>query len=126
MESSFNERSQAAPELMEEVKALPSDQRTYLREVSKSDLYTLSKGILGYKDLNPETHGAFCRFIEGEKKLRRLALMPRAHLKSTIATISDSIRLVLLDPDETRLLIAGELNSGREVPIGAERTLGEE
>jgi hypothetical protein len=108
MESSFNERAQATPELMEEVKALPTDQREYLREVSKSDLYALSKGILGYKDLNPDTHGAFCRFFEGDPKLRRLGLMPRAHLKSTIATIADSIRLVLLDPNEARILIAGE------------------
>jgi hypothetical protein len=98
----------SAAEVLEEVISLPSDQITFLRDVAKRDLYALSKGILGYKDVNPATHGDFCRFIESEPKRRRLELMPRTHLKSTIATVSDSIRLVLQDPDEARILIAGE------------------
>jgi hypothetical protein len=102
------------PEIMEEVKALPSDQREFMRDVAKNDLYILSKGILGYKDINPDTHGGFCRFVESEIKLRRMGLMPRTHLKSTIATIADSIRLVLRDPDEARILIAGETSTQAE------------
>lgn len=91
------------------VETLGSDEREHLREVAKHDLYVLSKGILGYPDVNPNTHGAFCRFmVSGQGKARRLALMPRGHLKSTIATIADSIRLVLLDPDFARILIANE------------------
>jgi hypothetical protein len=95
-------------EVVEEVTALAGDQRDFLRDTARNDLYTLSKGILGYKDINPATHGAFCRFVQSEIKRRRLELMPRTHLKTTIATVADSIRIVLKDPDETRLLIAGE------------------
>lgn len=95
-------------EVLEEVTALPQDQVDFLRDLCRNDLYSLAKGILGYEDINPETHGAFCSFVQDEAKLRRLELMPRTHLKSTIATITDSIRLVLKDPDHTRILIAGE------------------
>jgi hypothetical protein len=95
-------------EVVEEVTALAGDQREFLRDVARNDLYTLTKGILGYQDVNPETHGAFCRYIQDEEKRRRLGLMPRSHLKTTIATVADPIRLVLKEPDETRLLIAGE------------------
>ena len=101
-------------EFHEEVSALSGQHRDMLRNKAKTDLYFLSKGILGYPDLNPRTHAAFCRFIESEQKLRRAALMPRGHLKSTIATIADSIRIALNDPDGTRLLIAGETSTTAE------------
>ena len=101
-------------EYMEEVTALPGHQKDMLREKAKTDLYFLAKGILGYKDVNPRTHGQFCRFVESEPKLRRGELMPRGHLKTTIATIADSIRIALNDPDETRLLIAGETSTTAE------------
>lgn len=101
-------------EFHEEVSALSGQHRDMLRNKAKIDLYFLSKGILGYPDLNPRTHAAFCRFIESESKLRRAALMPRGHLKSTIATIADSIRIALNDPDGTRLLIAGETSTTAE------------
>jgi hypothetical protein len=97
-----------SPEVLEEVQSLGESEKDFLRDVGREDLYTLSKGILGYKDVNPATHGAFCRFITNEEKRRRLALMPRGHLKSTTATVSDSVRLALKDPDENRILIAGE------------------
>ena len=95
-------------EVTEEIAALDSDQREFLRKTAKNDLYVLSKGILGYKDVNPQTHGSFCRFIQNEPRNRRLGLMPRTHLKSTIATIADSVRLVLRDPEDSRNLIIGE------------------
>lgn len=90
------------------------ENREFLRDCAKNDLYILCKGILGYKDVNSETHGAFCRFIQNNEKKRRLGLMPRAHLKSTIATIGDSVRLALKNPEETRILIAGETATNAE------------
>lgn len=93
---------------MEELTAMNSTQRDFLRTQAKHDLYVLSKGILGYRDVNVSTHGAFCKFIQGNGKRRRLGLMPRGHLKTTIGTIADSVRLPLIDPDETRILIGGE------------------
>lgn len=101
-------------EVIEEVVSLPSDQIEFLRAEVKTSLYTLSKGVLGYQDINPNTHAAFCRFFDEEKKRRRLGLMPRTHLKTTIACIADSIKIILKDPDEARVLIAGETSTTAE------------
>jgi hypothetical protein len=92
---------------------MSDDELEWLREAGKNDLYVLAKGILGYPDINKATHGAYCRFIQTppDGKLRSLGLMPRGHLKSTIATIADSIRVVLQDPDHARVLVANETST---------------
>jgi hypothetical protein len=101
-------------EVVEEVSALPQSDIDALRERCKNDLYFLSLGILGQgvaeskQAISPAVHGQFCRVIEREPKKRRLLLLPRGHLKSTIGTVADSIRLALTDPDDTRVLIASE------------------
>lgn len=101
-------------EINEEVSVMPEAQKAQLRDAAKHDLYVMAKGVLGYKDVNPKTHGGFCRFFQSNPKLRRLGLLPRDHLKSTIATISDSIRLSVRDPDEERIGIAGETSTTAE------------
>jgi hypothetical protein len=103
-------------EVNEEVQGLESDQFDYLKEVVKNDLFVLCKGVLNYQQVNRHTHGEFCRFIETPPlgKKRTLSLMPRAHLKSTILTIGDSIRLAIRDPNDTRILIAGETSTNAE------------
>lgn len=93
---------------VEEVEALPSERREFLRELVSEDLFVLSRGVLRYPDVNKRTHGKLCRFIQHDDATRRLTLLPRGHLKSTIVTIADSIRLALRDPNETRILIASE------------------
>jgi hypothetical protein len=103
--------SSAAPrieEIQEEVGGLGESEQEWLRNMARNDLYFLSKGVLRYKDVSPETHGAFCKFVQGHEKRRRLGLMPRGHLKSTLGTIADSLRLGLADPDNARVLIVGE------------------
>lgn len=96
-------------EVLEEVAGLTTSQLDQMRHQAQNDLFFLSKGVLGRPHVNARTHGAFCRFIqrEGEKR-RKMGLMPRAHLKSTLGTVDDSTRLALKDPDNTRILIAGE------------------
>lgn len=103
-------------EVVEELESLDSANYEALREHAKNDLYTLSLGILGYPDVTPGAHGRFCRFFDtpiyspsGELIRYRLGLMPRGHLKSTIATVSDSIRIVLNDPEHAKVLIANEV-----------------
>lgn len=97
-----------ANELEEEVGGLAGQAREDLRQLLRDDLFVLCQGILGYKDVDPDTHGGLCRFMVGSPKKRRLALMPRAHLKSTIATIGDSVRLALENPGDARVLLAAE------------------
>ena len=95
-------------ERQEELAALSGDELDFLRDAAKSSLYILTKGILGYPDLDPGIHKEFCAKINEEEKKRRLWLMPRAHLKSTIKTIAHPIQLVLTDPEYTRILIPSE------------------
>lgn len=105
-------------ELLEEVDGLSGADHEALRLSAQTDLYFLCKGVLGWPDVNVRTHGGFCRHIQGSPKNRRLGLMPRAHLKSTIATVGDSIRLALLEPDRARILIASETSTLAEKFLG--------
>lgn len=87
---------------------LDARQYEHLREKARTDLFFLSKGILGYDQVELGAHGALCKFMVEERSNRRMVLMPRGHLKSTICTISDSIRLSLIDPN-IRILIQNEV-----------------
>ena len=108
---SFRAPFEPAPdlELLEEVRAMPGSVREGLRNKARHDRYFLAKGILGYKDVNPYTHGPLCRALEDKTRQRRMFLMHRGSLKTTIATITDSIGDALADPEETRILIVNEI-----------------
>lgn len=96
-------------ELVEEIDGSGTDVHADLRLLAAENLFFLASGVLGYKDVSVETHGQFCLFFQDEAKRRRLGLMPRTHLKSTIATVADSIRLTLADPVESSILIVNEV-----------------
>lgn len=88
---------------------MSQSQRDAIKSRAKTDRYFLARGILGYRDVNPYTHGPLFRFIQDRTKKRRMGLAPRGHLKSTIWTITDSVGLALEDPDECRILIVNEI-----------------
>lgn len=79
-----------------------------LRKRARTNLYFLAKGILGYNQVEEGAHLALCAFLTRESRNRRLVLMPRGHLKTTLCTISDSIRLALCNPN-VRILIQNEV-----------------
>lgn len=95
-------------EQQEKLEELSSDDLAHMREKAQTDLYFLAKAILGYNQVCESAHGALCAFMVREKLNRRMVLMPRGHLKTTLCTISDSIRLSLCDPN-TRILIQNEV-----------------
>jgi hypothetical protein len=101
--------AKADPELLEEVQGMPEKLRQALRKRAQTDRYFLASGILGYKDVNPYTHGPFIRHLEDKTKKRRMALMHRGSLKSTLGTIVDSVGEALSDPEECRMLIINEV-----------------
>ena len=105
-------------EMLEEIDGLAASDFEELRLAARKNLYFLCSGILGWPDVSVSAHGAFCRHIQSSPKTRRLGLMPRAHLKSTIATVGDSIRLALDEPDNARVLIAGETSTLAEKFLG--------
>lgn len=97
-----------APEQREELQSLSESDWKKLREKAQTNLYFLSKGVLGYTQVEEGAHLALCAFMTREKLNRRLVLMPRGHLKTTICTISDSIRLALCNPN-IQILIQNEV-----------------
>lgn len=101
---------QVDPALVEEVRGFDSGQIAALKKRAENDLYFCAKGILGYVDLNPRTHLAFCRFVQDDNQgPTKMQLMPRATLKSCIATIADSFRRIVRNPDHERILIVNEI-----------------
>jgi hypothetical protein len=95
-------------EQQEKLQDLTGEQMDMLRDRAKRDLYFLAKWVLQYDQVEIRAHGALCSFMVNEPSNRRMVLMPRGYLKSTICTISDSIRLSLIDPN-TRILIQNEV-----------------
>lgn len=99
------------PRLMEEIKGFNSNQIERLRYEAKYNRYFLAKGVLGYRDVNPYTHGPLCKALENTSKNRRMYLMPRGHLKTTLCTVTDEVGKGLADPEEYRGLILNEIES---------------
>jgi hypothetical protein len=95
-------------EQQEQMQELSGKQIEQLRNRAKTSLYFLAKAVLGYNQVEERAHGALCAFMTNEESNRRLVLMPRGHLKTTLCTISDSIRLSLIDPN-VRILIQNEV-----------------
>ena len=104
-----------SPELVEEVGGMSTAQHDALREECKHNLFFLNYGILGYTDMTEELHGEMCQFIVHCELMRRLVTVSRGALKSSVCTVGDSVRLALLDPHGTRILIRSE---GEENSIG--------
>jgi hypothetical protein len=87
-------RKKAEPKFKE----MDSDTYHYLRARCKTDLFFLNTGILGHDRLSPRLHGHLCGWMERNSSWQfREILLPRGHFKSTVATIGDSIQIVLPD-----------------------------
>ena len=97
-----------SPELLEEVRGLSSQAIQDIRKLFENDLYFAAKGILGYDQLQEEAHRPLCDFLIFESRKRKLILMPRGHLKSTICTIARPIQLATRNPDYYRGCIENE------------------
>lgn len=94
------------------------------RGIYRESLYRTAKNLLGYKDVNPDTHGGIIAALEGPHP-RKLICVPRGCLKSTVACVSYPIWLLLNDPN-LRILIDSELytnskNFLREIKLQLER-----
>lgn len=80
-------------------------ERTRLR--CKESLGFLAKNILGFKDVNKETHGDIINCLEDSNR-RKLLVLPRGSLKSSLACVAYPIWLLINNPD-LRILIDSEL-----------------
>ncbi len=67
-----------------------------LRVRAKRDLFFFSYSVLGYTRLSVNLHGHLCEHVRFTANNRfREYLLPRAHFKSTVLTISHSLQIVL-------------------------------
>ena len=74
-----------------------------LQEACKTDLRFLCREVLGMTDWEDSLHGSLARELE-QPESRKLFLMPRGHLKSSIITVGWGLQQVLRNPN-IRLLI---------------------
>lgn len=94
-ESILKERQKAAEKA---VQGYTTEVWHELRRRAKHDLFFLSYGVLGFKKLSINLHGHLSTWLQGtDHEQFREVLLPRGHYKSSVVTISDSIRIVLPD-----------------------------
>lgn len=97
-----------SPEMLEEIRGLNSQDLQDIRGLFENDLYFAAKGVLGYDQLREEAHRPLCDFLTYDESMRKMVLMPRGHLKSTIGTVSRSIQKAAKSPDTYRGCIQNE------------------
>jgi hypothetical protein len=101
----------------------------HLRAKAKHDLFFLAYGVLGYDKLSKGLHLQLCKWLQSfDTEQFRLILLPRSHYKSTITTISDSIRVILPDdlgtsPYPRSLGLNGRVLIAHETDQSAQRFL---
>lgn len=78
-----------------------------IAEKCKESLYLTAKVLLGFKDVNFETHGEILSLLES-KSQRKLVCVPRGCLKSSLACVAYPIWLLINNPN-LRILIDSEL-----------------
>lgn len=85
-------------------KGLSKEQFHMFRARAKRDLFFLCTSFLGFLDLQPRLHGAFCDWIRRTMYHYQysLGLMPRAHFKTSTKTISHNIQVALPYTEEDR------------------------
>jgi hypothetical protein len=69
----------------------------------KNDLFWLATEVLGYDKLTKEFHEPICKWFSGDSD-QKLLLAARKHYKTTIQ-IADVIRMILVNPNSTQLLL---------------------
>lgn len=90
--------------------SLKLDEFHGMREVMQKELYFLTKYALEYKDLQFYIHYPMCLFMENLSHLARgMVQMPRSTFKTTICTIGDSCRWMLIDPNIRILMASHEM-----------------
>jgi len=80
--------------------------RQNLRWQAQRNTYFMAKAVVGFHDLTVGLHSEMCEWIRSVPT-RKLGLVPRDHLKTSVWTIADTVRLIAADPN-IRLLIANE------------------
>lgn len=88
---------------------------------SKASLYYFAKSVLDYEDMTPELHLPFCNFIQllpwnggPPESRKKMAWMPRGHLKSSICSIAFPLWLMIHDINVTIALFSAKLDNPKK------------
>lgn len=76
----------------------------------KRSLAALARDVLGFKDVNKRTHSAIINLLEDDCARRKLVVIPRGCLKSSLASVAFPIWLLINNPN-LRILLTSELYS---------------
>jgi predicted phage terminase large subunit-like protein len=71
------------------------------RKRAESDHIFFCKNILGYKDLNEDLHGDVSELVNNGPNRRKLLLLPRGHLKSSLITVGWTMWRLIQNPNRT-------------------------
>jgi hypothetical protein len=91
----------------EEVEVASAQYRVYLeakRQLVLASFYDFCVEVLNIQNLAP-MHEELCNFVQDNQTKKRLILLPRGHLKSTIVTVGYSLWKIAQNP-KIRILIA--------------------
>src|SRR5437762_7609387 len=88
--------------------------RERIAALAAQDTYTMA-GVVGFYDITPGLHMQMSRWIDGPSR-RKLGLVPRDHLKTSIWTIANSVRRIVADPN-IRVLRSEERRVGKECRV---------
>jgi len=75
------------------------------KDIFANDLWRFNREVLGWPDVNEGCHQELCSFVQShEGKKKKLILMPRGHLKSSVVTVGYTLQQIAKDPN-VRVLI---------------------
>lgn len=86
--------------------AINDETRAELRQSALDSTYFLAKSVIGFRDLTRSLHWDMCRWIENGQTHKH-GVVPRDHLKTSIWTITDTVRRVCKRSD-IRVLLGNE------------------
>lgn len=93
----------------EQIHSLTDKEVLYVaQEKFKRSLYDTCKTLLGMKDINPRTHGHVIELLQDDSIKKKLIVMPRGSLKSSICSVGYPIWKLLNNPD-LRVMIDSSL-----------------
>jgi len=92
--------------------ALGPEELGRLRSLGRTNLYFLSKAILGYDRFTPGFHGEMCSFMERASSRRKLLTVPRDFYKTT--TVKSYVIKLILNNPEIRILIVKNTSTNAE------------
>ncbi len=76
-----------------------------LRKKASESLYFFAKGILKYDWINTHIHLPLCQELQNPKSTRKLIVLPRGWLKTTLCTIAYPMWLSINNPNIRTLLV---------------------